>query len=125
MAGPSENPPLCERIGREKFEEVIESFYEKLFDDPVLGKYFRGISDLESHKQRFRAFWWIGLGGEDTRPPAIDMVGKHEGLGLGANEFNRWAGLFAETLHQALEAPLAEAWIRMAQGIIRRLRSIP
>ncbi|HEB59789.1 MAG TPA: group III truncated hemoglobin [Gammaproteobacteria bacterium] len=124
MGLPPQQVPLCEQIGRENLEAVIEKFYQRLLADAVLGAYFRAIPDLDAHRQRFIEFWWIGMGGENPNPPAIDMVGKHEGLGLAATDFNRWAGLFAETAHELLDAAQAEAWIRMAHVAIHRLRAI-
>lgn len=124
MASETENQPLCDQIGREKFDAVIEQFYRKLLADAVLGKYFQAIPHFAAHQRRFAEFWWIGLGGSSDDPPAVDMAGKHENLGLGVNEFNRWAGLFAETAHELLDAEHAEAWIRLTHGTIRRLRAI-
>lgn len=115
--------PLCDRIGRENVDQVVNVFYERLLDDDLVGPLFKEIIELELHKKRIADFWWIAMGG---KPPVydvhFDMVGIHEALDLEACHFERWFELMSLTLEAQLPPHLAADWLQMAKGITMRLR---
>ncbi|AOU99401.1 hypothetical protein BI364_17025 [Acidihalobacter yilgarnensis] len=116
--------PLCARIGRDRVDQVITAFYEHLRADALLAPLFAHIGDAARHERRVADFWWIAMGGQ---PPAyevsVDMLGVHAGMRLRPEHFARWLALLHDSLERHLEPPLASDWLRMAEGIVLRLRT--
>ena len=116
--------PLCEKIGRERIEQQIHRFYQKLQVDPEMKGFFEHIPDFTAHEKRISDFWWTAMGGRLDNPPQIDMVGKHMPLGIQDHHIDKWLAYFKQTLNEVMEPELADAWYLMAEGIALRLRQI-
>ena len=116
--------PLCEKIGRERIEQQIHRFYEKLRKDEEMKGFFAHIPDFAEHEQRIADFWWTAMGGRLDHDPGIDMVGRHMPLGIEDRHIGRWLAYFRETLFEVMEPELAEQWFMMAEGIAMRLRQV-
>ncbi len=116
--------PLCELIGRERVDSVVHAFYAKLRQHPDLKRYFAHIPDFAEHEAHIADFWWIAMGGKVEKRHAVDMVRRHQPLGLDEQAFAQWLAAFDETTHEQLPAELADAWLRMAQAIGANLKRI-
>jgi hemoglobin len=116
--------PLCDKIGRQRVEQVVRDFYQALREDPELAGFFSGIDDFTEHERRICDFWWIAMGGRVEDPPRIDMVGKHFPLGITEQALDQWLALFRRTLAGHMDMDLALQWYTMANGIAERLRDI-
>ncbi|MEJ2061406.1 MAG: group III truncated hemoglobin [Gammaproteobacteria bacterium] len=114
--------PLCDKIGRERVDQVIRLFYEKLRRDSQLSPFFAHIRDFDTHERKIADFWWIAMGGRLEAPPQVDMVGLHAPMDIKAADLDRWLALFRDTLDEVLEPELADQWHTMALGIGARLR---
>lgn len=116
--------PICELIGRERVDAVVQAFYAKLRQHPDLKHYFAHIPDFAEHEARIADFWWIAMGGKVEKRHAVDMVRRHQPLGLDEQAFAQWLAVFDETTREHLPAELADAWLRMAQAIGTNLKRI-
>ena len=120
---PRQLHPLSEQIGREKVEQIVAAFYERLRADALLASFFPSGNALVKHEQRVADFWWIAMGGTPpSREVSFDMVGDHAHLQLNVEHFECWLAHPRDTLEDQLEPPLAATWMRMAEGIASRLR---
>lgn len=115
--------PLCDRVGRARLDRIVHHFYGRLRRDPVLAPHFAAIGDFAEHEARIAEFWWVAMGGRVAAPAPVDMVGRHQPLGLTAGDFRRWLALFAETVDAELPQPLAGQWQQMARAIAARLQA--
>jgi hemoglobin len=116
--------PLCELIGRARVDTVVHAFYTKLRQDADLKRYFAHIPDFAEHEAHIADFWWIAMGGKVEKRHAVDMVRRHQPLGLDEQAFARWLAVFDQTTHEHLPTDLADAWLRMAQAIGANLKRI-
>ncbi len=116
--------PLCELIGRGRVDAVVHAFYTKLRQHPDLKRYFAHIPDFAEHETHIADFWWIAMGGKVEKRHAVDMVRRHQPLGLDEQAFAQWLAVFDETTHEHLPSELADAWMRMAQAIGANLKRI-
>lgn len=113
--------PLCDRIGRERIDDVVDMFYRRLAADDRLGHHFERVADFAAHVRRIADFWYQSLGGRLESPPTIDMVGRHAPLNLTRADLERWFEHFDAVTNAALEPGLAQEWQRLARGIASRL----
>ncbi len=92
---------LYERLGGyEAISAVVDVFAQKLFDDPVVGVRFFGMSDdsRESFRQKNKNLVCNVTGGPckiTSRPANV----THDGLGIKASEFNIVVGHLVSTLN--------------------------
>ena len=114
--------PLCEKIGRDRVDQVIHAFYATLRADPVLHGFFDGITDFAEHEAHIADFWWVAMGGKLEQPRQFDMLGRHHGLALTPAAFEHWLALFGATLHAQLAADAADQWLQMAEAIAANLQ---
>ena len=112
---------LCEKIGRNRVDQVIHAFYTRLRADPVLHSYFDGIPDFTEHETHIADFWWIAMGGTLQQPRQFDMLERHRPLGLTPAVLERWLTLFGDTLAENLPPDLAAQWLQMAVAISANL----
>ncbi|MFN4263516.1 MAG: group III truncated hemoglobin [Thioalkalivibrionaceae bacterium] len=113
--------PLCDRIGRERIQIVIDAFYRRLSADDRLGHHFERVSDFPAHVRRIADFWYQSLGGRLDEPPTIDMVARHAPLHLTHADLERWFEHFDATTNEFLDPAVAQDWQRLARGIASRL----
>lgn len=114
--------PLCAKIGRERVDLVIRSFYARLRADPELHGFFDAIPDFAGHEAHIADFWWVAMGGTLIQSRSFDMLERHRVLALTPAAFERWLVLFGETLAEHLPAGLAEQWLQMANAIAVNLQ---
>jgi hemoglobin len=118
---------------REDCERVVRAFYERAFEDPIIGFLFTDVAhlDLEAHVPRITSFWETILlgrrtyGGGAFRPHAE----LHAKVPLRRAHFDRWVALWSETVDEFFageRAELAKAHARrVATAFHGRLGGVP
>lgn len=90
-------------------KRLVETFYQKLVIDPVVGKFFEGL-DLEHHLPRIRAFWEMALlnvPGYTTNVTEVHLR-LHQRIPMERADFDRWLELFRVTVDELFTGPNAE-----------------
>lgn len=84
--------------------EIIESFYDIVKKDVMIGYHFRFIEDFETHIPRIADFWNLQLNGElkDKSNLPFDILATHTGIGIKRAEIGRWLMLFEMNLQTFL-----------------------
>ncbi len=101
-SGWAQEKTLYERLGGyDAISAVVDDFAAKLFDDPVVGARFFGMSDdsREGFRQKNKNLVCIVTGGPCkviSRPAAV----THGGLGIKASEFNIVVNHLVDTLNK-------------------------
>lgn len=123
----SEEPtgePLYVRMGgRPALMHLLRHFYADVRQHAVIGPVFeRMIDDWPAHLEKIGDFWSGLTGG----PPLYrgPMPHKHLPLGLEAEHFEAWLGLWRRNCRQHLPVAEAEELIGLAETIGGRLRQI-
>lgn len=107
--------------GRRDLEQLVDRFYEKVGADPILGPVFNDVAriDWEAHLPKMYAFWSSILFGEGSYKG--DPMAKHIQLSqktaLEQEHFERWLGLFEETIEAHFEGPMADHTLHRARTI--------
>ncbi len=100
--------------------ELVDAFYDKVRDDPLLGPIFDArIDDWDFHLQRMYAFWSsvaLMSGVYNGQPMA-----KHMPMPVDARHFDRWLALFEETATELCPPVAAEHFIERARRIAQSL----
>lgn len=104
---------------RADVEKLVHQFYAKVRKDSLIGPIFNDVAqvDWEEHLPKITNFWCDLLLGEDTyrgRP-----FPPHIPLNLQASHFERWLGLFVETLDENFVGLKADEAKKRAFGIAR------
>jgi hemoglobin len=91
---------------------LIDSFYEKVKADEVIGYIFNDIAkvDWPHHLPRMYAFWEFLLLGKDTyqgNPMEVHQK-LHRMVPLTEDHFDRWLKLFHETVDEHFEGLVAQ-----------------
>ncbi|MBP1986164.1 group I truncated hemoglobin [Halolamina salifodinae] len=92
----SQSSIYAEIGGREAVERVVDDFYDRVLDDPLLEPYF-AETDMEAlfaHQVQFVS----AVAGGPVDYDGADMQAAHEGMGITEEAF----GQVAEYLHAAL-----------------------
>lgn len=106
---PPKQKSLYERLGGyDAISAVVESFADKLFNDPVIGKFFVGMSadSRKGFKQKNKNLVCNVTGGKCdiiSRPAKV----AHGGLGIGEKEFGIVVQHLIDTLNE-FKVPKAE-----------------
>ena len=107
---------------------VVQCFYIKARQHPLIGHYFDDIEDFSFHEKKITEFWWLALGGRISNlpdgAPEIDMINVHIALGINADDLEVWKGLFEQTLFEELETGIAEAWQLKMHEIAKHLKAL-
>lgn len=93
---------LYERLGGyDAVSAVVDDFAAKLFDDPVVGARFFGMSDdsREGFRQKNKNLVCAATGGP-CQIISRSALQTHRGLGITASEFNVVAGHLVDTLNK-------------------------
>lgn len=114
----------AEVIGLGNIRRVVDEFYERVREDPVLGPRFEVVSDWSEHKARIAHFWWVVLGGAAYESCRYRVVQTHRTVGVRGVEIEHWLGIFADCVRSSLPEPLAEAWLHRARTMGRSLSSV-
>ncbi len=108
---------LCQQISRDQVAAVVHHFYQRVLEDELLVPHFSAIDDWPRHEAYIVDFWWGVMGGEVAKPRPGAMLSGHEGLGISAEEMERWLALFGQSAEALLPATEAQQWLAMARGI--------
>ena len=113
--------------GKEDIQLFVDEFYKKVRKDDLLAFVFAGrVQDWQSHLNRMYLFWNAALLGE--KGYIGNPFSKHIALDITEKHFERWLTLFAETMDNYFEGPLAQDAIWragiMAENFLRRLYDI-
>lgn len=111
----------AEAIGLGAIRQVVDVFYDRAREDPVLGPRFAVVSDWPAHKAKLTHFWWVALGGPAYAPYRYHVVEAHRSVGVRSEEISHWLRLFADCVQATLTEPLAEAWLRRAGAMGKSL----
>lgn len=99
---------------REDITTLIDSFYEKVKSDALLGPVFSHV-DWPSHLPIMYDFWSSMLLGDQTYRG--NPLQRHLHLGIGRDHFSQWLVLFKETVNENFEGEKAEEVKMRAQSI--------
>lgn len=111
----------------------MEAFYERAMSDPVIGFIFVDVAhlDLQEHLPRIASFWQTILLGEHTYTgnPFAAHARLHKQVELRSGHFERWLGLWSQTVDELFIGERAEAAKvharRVASAFRRRLDEHP
>lgn len=119
---------LTDQLNLKDVLRVVQRFYIKAQQHPLIGHYFDAINDFSSHEKKIAEFWWLALGGRindlPNGAPSIDMINIHIALGINAGDLKIWLGLFEQTLFEELEMDLASAWQTKLHEIANHLKAL-
>lgn len=90
--------------------KVVDDFYTRIQQDPLLEVPFRSVHDWPEHIVRLTHFWWIRFGGRPYLFSEYNPVLKHYFAGFNSTLLERWLGLFRDTLKDHLNSRQAELW---------------
>jgi hemoglobin len=87
---------------------LVDAFYSKVKVDDVLGGIFSGVigNKWPEHMNKMYSFWQTILLGEHTY--SGHAYAPHADMSLKAEHFNRWIGLFTETVDELFTGEVAE-----------------
>jgi hemoglobin len=88
-----------------EIENLIEIFYEKVFQNEVLAPFFKGL-DFEAHKPQMVHFWSFVLISDPGYK--TNVTEKHLHMPLTAQHFEIWIKLFKETIDELFLGETAE-----------------
>jgi hemoglobin len=112
---------LAPYVDAATIERMVHTFYGRIREDVVLGPIFDArIADWGPHLTRMVHFWSAVL----LAAPGFmgNPMQKHRELtGVAPQDFERWLGLFGETLGEIFEPPVADAILLRARRIAGRL----
>jgi hemoglobin len=90
--------------------KVVDAFYRRVADDPVLKVPFSSVHDWPAHVARMTHFWWIRFGGAPYLMAQYNPVEKHFFAGFNADFLKRWLSLFRETVTANLRDDQSQFW---------------
>lgn len=100
---------------------VVDDFYTRIQNDPVLQVPFKSVGDWPEHIQKLTHFWWVRFGGKPYLFNYYNPVPKHFFAGFNRDLLTRWLFVFQETLQSHLTSEQAALWRlvseRMGEGL--------
>jgi hemoglobin len=90
---------------RADLELLVDTFYGKVLQDPLLIPFFDGM-DFEKHKPDMVSFWSFVLLSEPGYK--TNVTEKHLHMDLYQQHFDRWIALFHETVDELFSGEIAE-----------------
>src|SRR5688572_33063143 len=99
---------------RDDIKSLVDSFYEKVKQDPILGPIFSHVN-WPNHLPIMYDFWSSMLLGDQTYRG--NPLQKHLNLEIGKTHFEQWLALFTETVDENFEGEKAEEVKMRAQSI--------
>ena len=107
-----------DRIDEETLTTLVETFYAKVREDPLIGPVFdRAIDDWPEHLEKLQSFWssvMLTSGRYKGRPLPAHV--KHS-ASIDRNSFTRWLALWRETSDALFEPAPAAALQDKAERI--------
>jgi hemoglobin len=111
------------QITRDNVRQLVDEFYGQVRADDMLGPVFLQAlgDDWGPHLERLTEFWCtIVLG---TRSFQGNVYGTHMQLReIAPEHFQRWLGLFEQTVNRLFEAEQAEQFLTMARRVAGSLQ---
>lgn len=111
----------------EHIADFIDAFYARLLRDPQLGPIFLDVAqiDLDKHLPLIRAYWRKLILGEKGYHRHTMNIHRdlHAKRALRREDFERWLGLFCDTLEQRFEGPCAQRARDTAQHIATNMHN--
>lgn len=101
----------------EDIRRVVDDFYGRVQNDPILQVPFSSVHDWPGHIKRLTHFWWIRFGGAPYLAGSYNPVLKHYVAGFNAEFLSRWLGLFHDTLKTHLTETQAVTWARVSESM--------
>lgn len=114
--------PLPERISEELIAELVDTFYGRVRQDPLIGPIFLAKlgDDWEPHLAKLRDFWssvTLMSGRYRGKPQQVHMP-----LPLETRHFERWLSLFEATVSELCSGPARFLFIDRAHRIAESLQ---
>jgi hemoglobin len=108
---------VYESITPENLRILVETFYDKVQRDEVIGPVFTNhIQDWEPHFAKMTRFWSSVM--LANRSYKGDPLGAHRGVsGIESHLFDHWLGLFEETVRELYEEELVDEFLTKARRI--------
>jgi hemoglobin len=94
---------------------VVDIFYRRIAEDPILKVPFQSVHDWPDHVDRLTNFWWMKFGGKPYLFAQYNPVGKHYFAGFNSELLKRWLGIFHEVLQSQLAPKQAELWTLISE----------
>ncbi|MGB4401083.1 MAG: group III truncated hemoglobin [Daejeonella sp.] len=103
---------------------LVHSFYDKVRNDHLLGDIFNDVikDNWPAHLNRMIDFWSTVL--LYTRTFKDDPMPKHLPLPIGKEHFDRWLGLFDETIGEHFNGLIAENARKRAASIASIMQAV-
>lgn len=124
VAGMSPDKSLYERLGgRESILKLVKPFYVDIRQHAVLGPIFSAhIKDWPAHLEKIVDFWSLQTGGPSEYRGGFGAA--HVSLGIEAEHFSHWLGLWEFNNARQLEPREAAELNALAQQLAGRLFAI-
>jgi len=111
---------------RERVEELVDAFYDKVLTDPLLAPIFVDVAriDLSVHLPHIKDYWCKLLLAEQGYSRHTMNIHRqlHARQPLSDVEFERWLGLFLESVDLHYKGAQAERAKRIACAIAVNMR---
>jgi hemoglobin len=115
--------PTCDLDAPEEIAEMVRRFYADVSMDDLLGPMFNDVAqvDWKEHLVKLTAFWcralldMPGYSGNPFRAHAL----VHDKRAFTSAHFERWLGLFHETLDLGWVGPNVERARQLADNVAR------
>ena len=120
----SDERSLYERLdGHEGILRLIKPFYADVRQHTVIGPIFNShIQDWPAHLEKITEFWALQAGGKSRYPGGF--AGAHLPLGLQAEHFKHWLGLWELNNARQLAPREAAEMNALAQQLAGRLFAV-
>lgn len=97
-------------FSRQDIFRVVDDFYTRIQQDPILQVPFRSVVDWPEHIHRLTDFWWVRFGGKPSVFNSYNPVAKHFFAGFNQDLLTRWLAIFHQTLQDQLTPEQANLW---------------
>lgn len=116
---------LFERIGGEEaLRPLLQHFYSDVRQHQIIGPIFlREVDDWPNHLEKILGFWTTITGGEPKY--SGPLIQTHTKLDLKPGHFEIWLDLWRRQCRIRLSPNDAEALIRIAETMARRIQAGP
>lgn len=108
-------------------QTFLELFYDALLADPVLAPIFLDVAgiDLRVHLGHIQAYWEKLLLKRDGYHRHTMNIHRalHAKQALNASDFDRWLGLFRDTLEANFSGPYADRALQIAGHIAANMKA--
>ena len=115
------NPAKKDIQTREDIELLVQTFYEKVIADPLIGRIFTEVIKVnwKKHLPVMYDFWENALfySGTYSGNPMASHKRLHQIFPLKEEHFHRWIYLFTETVNELFEGEKASLAIQRAISI--------